>query len=188
MNTYIRKNLYDELETRLKGEVNLIQVIIGPRQVGKTTLAMQILDNWKGSKAYETADQPGTPTLAWLEVIWQNARALPDLIEPTLLIIDEVQKIPQWSSLTKKLFDEDKIAKRNLRVVILGSSSLLVQKGLQESLAGRFELHRHYQWSYAECKAAFGLTLQEYLYLAAILAGWLCGKIQYVGLDISETL
>ncbi|MBU6389862.1 ATP-binding protein [Patescibacteria group bacterium] len=171
MNTYIRQDLYDELESRLNGEANLIQVIIGPRQVGKTTLALQLLEKWQGSTLYETADQPGTPSLAWLEEVWQSARALPDRNVPTLLVVDEVQKIPRWSDLTKKLFDEDKIAKRNLRVVILGSSSLLVQRGLQESLAGRFELHRHYQWSYSECKEAFGLSLPEYLYFGGYPGG-----------------
>lgn len=171
MNTYIRQNLYDELEKRLNGDANLIQVIIGPRQVGKTTIALQILENWSGSKLYETADQPGTPTLGWLDEVWQKARTLPEQEDPTILVIDEVQKIPQWSNLTKKLFDEDRIAKRNLRVVILGSSSLLVQKGLQESLAGRFELHRHYQWSYAECKEAFGLSLQEYIFFGGYPGG-----------------
>jgi predicted AAA+ superfamily ATPase len=171
MKEYIRKNLYDELVDALTGSANLIQVIIGPRQVGKTTLSLQVLERWKGSSLYETADQPGTPTLSWLEDIWEKARLLPANDAPSLLIIDEIQKIPHWSDLVKKLFDEDKIAKRNLRVVLLGSSSLLVQKGLQESLAGRFELHRHYQWSYNECKTAFGLTLKEFLFFGGYPGG-----------------
>lgn len=171
MKDFIRQNLFDELESRLHGKVNLLQVIVGPRQVGKTTLALQIFDRWKGSKLYKTADQPGTPALSWLEDVWQQARALPKQSDPTLLIIDEAQKIPHWSDLVKKLFDEDKIAKRNLRIVLLGSSSLLVQRGLQESLAGRFELHRHYQWSYAECKKAFSLTLQDFLFFGGYPGG-----------------
>lgn len=171
MKDFIRQNLFDQLESRLRGKVNLIQVIVGPRQIGKTTLALQIIDHWKGSSIYETADQPGTPSFSWLEGIWQQARALPRKNDPTLIVIDEVQKIPRWSNLVKKLFDEDKIAKRDLRVVLLGSSSLLVQRGLQESLAGRFELHRHYQWSYTECKKAFGLTLQDFLFFGGYPAG-----------------
>lgn len=172
MSEYIRQNLYDELVRMLKDKTNLIQVIIGPRQVGKTTLALQLLQRWKGPKLYETADQPGTPSLSWLENIWQQARALPvQKGVSSLLIIDEIQKIPHWSDLVKKLFDEDKIVKQNLRVVLLGSSSLLVQKGLQESLAGRFELHRHYQWSYNECREAFGLTLKEFLFFGGYPGG-----------------
>lgn len=171
MKEFIRQNLYDEIVSRVSDEVNLIQVIIGPRQVGKTTLVLQILDRWGGSKMYETADQPGTPPLSWLEHIWQKARELPIESQPTLLVIDEIQKIPNWSDLAKRLFDEDKNSKRNLRVILLGSSSLMVQKGLRESLAGRFELHRHYQWSYSECKEAFGLTFQEYLYFGGYPGG-----------------
>lgn len=172
MSEYIRQNLYDELVGMLKDKANLIQVIIGPRQVGKTTLALQLLQRWKGPKLYETADQPGTPSLHWLENVWQQARVLPvQKGVSSLLIIDEIQKIPHWSDLVKKLFDEDKIVKQNLRVVLLGSSSLLVQKGLQESLAGRFELHRHYQWSYNECREAFGLTLKEFLFFGGYPGG-----------------
>lgn len=171
MKDFIRQKLFDDLESRLRGKVNLIQVIVGPRQVGKTTIALQIFDRWKGSKLYQTADEPGTPTISWLEDIWRQARTLPDKIHPTLLIIDEIQKIPNWSNLVKKLFDEDKIANKKLRVVLLGSSSLLVQKGLQESLAGRFELHRHYQWSYIECKEAFGLSLQDFLFFGGYPGG-----------------
>lgn len=171
MKEFIRQNLYEELVVALESRANLMQVIIGPRQVGKTTLALQLLDRWPGSKLYETADQPGTPPLSWLENIWKQARGLPVKNGPTLLLIDEVQKIPRWSDLVKKLFDEDKIAKRRLRVVLLGSSSLLVQQGLHESLAGRFELHRHYQWSFSECQKAFGLTLREFLFFGGYPGG-----------------
>lgn len=172
MSEFIRQNLYDELFGALKDKENLVQVIIGPRQIGKTTLVLQLLERWEGAKLYETADQPGTPSLSWLTDVWQKARALPAKKDgSSLLIIDEIQKIPHWSDLVKKLFDEDKVAKRSLRVVLLGSSSLLVQKGLQESLAGRFELHRHYQWSFNECRDAFGLTLKEFLFFGGYPGG-----------------
>jgi predicted AAA+ superfamily ATPase len=80
------------------------------------------------------------------------------------LVLDEVQKIPNWSELVKKLFDEDRRVRRGLRVLLLGSSALLMQKGLTESLAGRFELHRHFHWSFAECREYFKVNLSEYLY------------------------
>ena len=172
MKEFIRQDLYDNLLKQLNGKVNLIQVIIGPRQVGKTTLVLQIIKHWKGSTVYETADQPGTPSISWLENAWNKARNLPKKGKsPTLLVIDEVQKIPQWSGLVKKLFDEDKINKRDIKVILLGSSSLMMQKGLQESLAGRFELHKHYQWSFKECQEYFGLTLSDYLYFGGYPGG-----------------
>jgi len=165
MKDYIRKKLYNDLWRGLRGKPNLIQVALGPRQVGKTTLALQILEHWKGEKLYESADQPSTPSLTWIAGMWQKARALISVNAPeVLLILDEVQKITNWSEMVKKLVDEDRRAGRRLRVMLLGSSALLMQKGLTESLAGRFEIHRHFHWSFSECKEYFNLSLNEYLY------------------------
>ncbi|MEO0205902.1 MAG: ATP-binding protein [candidate division WOR-3 bacterium] len=165
MKEYVRQELYDALYIRLKREPRLLQAIIGPRQVGKTTLVLQVLDKWHGPKLYMSADLPTIPTIDWIIACWNEARTLEKKRKKeTLLVLDEIQKIPRWSEVVKKLFDEDKIAKRKLRTVVLGSSSLLVQKGLTESLAGRFEIHRHYHWSFKECKEYFKLSLPEYIY------------------------
>ena len=165
MKEYIRKNLFETLWEALNGELNLIQVVTGPRQVGKTTLALQTIHMWQGPTLYETADQPNTPSSEWITTQWEKARSLTekDGKEP-LLALDEIQKIPGWSTVVKKLFDEDKRRNIRLRVIILGSSALLVQRGLTESLAGRFEMHRHSHWSYKECHEYFSLCLEEYLY------------------------
>lgn len=165
MKTYIRKALFKALWEALHGEINLIQAVVGPRQVGKTTLALQILQKWSGPKLYETADQPRLPSANWIATQWQKAHDLSlDHKKKTLLVLDEIQKIPGWSEIVKKLYDEDKRDKKLIRILLLGSSSLLIQKGLVESLAGRFELHRHYQWSFEECYKCFGLSLSEYIY------------------------
>lgn len=161
---YVREPLFDSLWDALTGEPRLLQVVTGPRQVGKTTMALQVHRRWKGQKVYETADQPHTPGAEWISTHWKGARRLPlKAAEDTLLILDEVQKIPRWSEIVKALVDEDRRERARLRVLLLGSSALLVQRGLTESLAGRFELHRHMQWSFKECKACFGLTLDEFL-------------------------
>jgi len=165
MEKYIRKFLFNALWKVLHSKVNLIQAVVGARQVGKTTLALQILEKWPGPKLYESADQPSVPFLEWINVQWQKARNLSQKEKnETLLILDEIQKISRWSEIEKKLFDEDKRSKQRIRILLLGSSSLLMQKGLTESLAGRFELHRHNQWSFTECKECFGLSLNEYIY------------------------
>lgn len=166
MKNYIRKPLFEPLWKALQSDVNLIQAVVGPRQVGKTTLALQILEKWPGPKIYETADQPDVPTAEWISRQWQKARDLcHSSKDNVLLILDEIQKIPRWSEAAKRLFDEDKRTKGlHIRVMLLGSSSLLMQRGLAESLAGRFELHRHSQWSYAECRDYFGLSFEEYVY------------------------
>lgn len=165
MKSFIRQDLYDALWKNLHGEPNLIQAVVGPRQVGKTTLALQVLEHWKGPKFFESADSPDSPSSDWIRSQWEKARlGLGTKKKAGLLVIDEVQKIPRWSEVVKGLYDEDKRKRIPLRVVLLGSSALLVQKGLTESLAGRFELHRHFQWSYQECQKYFGLSLDEYLY------------------------
>ncbi|MBI3615776.1 MAG: ATP-binding protein [Candidatus Omnitrophica bacterium] len=165
MKTYIRQRFFRLLWNRLHGLPRLLQVVVGPRQVGKTTLAKQILDRWKGPKLYETADQPTPPTVLWIQKQWDDARRLVSMgKQEVLLILDEVPKIPRWSEVVKKLADEDADRDIKLRVVLLGSSALLMQRGLSESLAGRFELHRHPHWSFRECEECFGLSADEYLY------------------------
>jgi uncharacterized protein len=161
---YVREPLFDALWNALKGEPRLLQVVTGPRQVGKTTIALQVHERWRGQKVYESADRPHTPGAEWISTHWNDARSLPPKAgEDTLLILDEVQKIPRWSEAVKALVDEDRRSRARLRVLLLGSSALLVQRGLTESLAGRFELHRHTQWSFRECRECFGLALDDYL-------------------------
>jgi len=165
MKEYLRKPLFNALLRGLKGKPKLLQVIVGPRQVGKTTLALQLYDKWHGPKIYKSADLPNIPTVDWIIEHWGKARDLRQRRkQETLLVLDEIQKIPRWSEVVKKMFDEDKRRKRRLRVLLLGSSSLLMQKGLTESLAGRFEIHRHNHWSFSECKDYFKLKLEEYIY------------------------
>ena len=101
----------------------------------------------------------------WLRREWDQARLLAARSEgPCLLVIDEIQMIPQWSSVVKSLWDEDTDNDTNLLVVLTGSSALLLQKGLRESLTGRFELLHSQQWDYAECRDAFGMGLDDYLF------------------------
>ena len=146
-----------QLERRLCGETPLIQVLIGPRQVGKTTGMRQLIARYSGKTHYANADDLLVTDRTWLLEQWQKALLLGD---GTLLVIDEIQKIPNWSEALKSLWDKDP---RRLRVVVLGSSSLQIQTGLTESLAGRFELTRIYHWTFNELKNAFGYELERFL-------------------------
>ncbi|MDR2108018.1 MAG: ATP-binding protein, partial [Coriobacteriales bacterium] len=69
-----------------------------------------------------------------------------------------------WSQAVKKNWDRDDWDGLNLKVIILGSSRLLLQKGLSESLTGRFFLHYVGQWSYEEMHAAFNLSPEQYVW------------------------
>lgn len=151
------------LRKRLAEPRRFLQVVAGPRQVGKTTLVRQVTDTLRLAQRYASADEPTLRERSWIAEQWDAAR-LETGKRGALLVLDEIQKIPGWSETVKRLWDEDTRAKRPLKVVLLGSAPLLIQRGLTESLAGRFEVLRLPHWSFAEMRAAFGLGLEEYLY------------------------
>lgn len=151
------------LSTRLQQPRRFLQILAGPRQVGKTTLARQAIERFDGQAHYASADLPAAPDAGWIEQQWRLARLL-TAQGAALLVLDEVQKVPRWSEVVKMLWEEDNFAGRPLHVVLLGSSQFLVQKGLGESLAGRFELIRVPHWSFAEMRDAFGWDVDRYIY------------------------
>lgn len=146
-----------ELVKRLKEPQPLIQVVIGPRQVGKTTGVQQVLQSGKREYLYVSADESLHVADNWLSEQWQKAMLLP---AGSILAIDEIQKIPHWQDTLKLLWDNRN--KNNLRVIILGSSSFEIQQGLKESLAGRYEVIKVYHWNAQESKL-MSLTFEQHL-------------------------
>lgn len=165
MMEYVR-NQYNTLKERIEEPRKFIQVIAGPRQVGKTTLINQVLRQIELAYAMEVADGVDAKDTDWIRRVWDSARTamLFRKEKEFLLVIDEIQKIANWSEAVKREWDEDTRKGVNLKVVLLGSSRLLLKKGLTESLAGRYELIRLGHWSYQEMRDAFGFTLDEYVY------------------------
>jgi len=155
-----------QLTARLAEPRRFLQVVAGARQVGKTTLVGQVLGRLDTPSVFVSADEPTLGDTAWLAAQWERARVATAGAGQSgaILVLDEVQKIPRWSQTVKRLWDEDSRARRPLKVVLLGSAPLLMQQGLTESLAGRFEVVRLPHWSYVEMRAAFGFSLEEYLY------------------------
>ncbi len=152
-----------ELEAALRDGPRLLQIVLGPRQVGKTTAALSVAERWKGPSHYAAADELGGGSTEWISHHWESARRSSGE-GATLLVLDEVQKIPKWADAVKGLFDADTRARRDVRVVLLGSSALGLTRGSGESLAGRFFVHRAGHWSFAECRAAFGWSLERWLF------------------------
>lgn len=152
------------LESRLLEPRRFIQIVFGPRQVGKTTLVHQVLADLGDKAIYASADGPPLAGSAWIETQWDRARRLAAASGSAVLAIDEVQKIERWSETIKQLWDEDSATATNLHVVLLGSAPLLMQRGLSESLAGRFETIPVSHWSFAEMEAAFGWNVDQYVY------------------------
>lgn len=162
---FIRKS-YSTLKSRIEEPRKFIQVIAGPRQVGKTTLVEQVLNSITIPYSSEVADSISPDDSDWIRRIWESARSAMSLRKESewILVIDEIQKIDNWSEAVKREWDADSRNRINIKVILLGSSRLLIRKGLTESLAGRFELIRLGHWSLHEMQEAFGVTLDEYVY------------------------
>ncbi|MDR0389292.1 MAG: ATP-binding protein [Spirochaetaceae bacterium] len=158
------RELVKQIKARMREKRRFIQIVSGPRQTGKTTAITQALKGLAFPQSFVSADEP-LSSREWLSNVWEQARLLQKQRgKDTILVIDEVQKIPQWSSVVKQLWDEDTRRKIPLKVILSGSSALLLQKGLAESLMGRFEILYSPHWSYAECRKAFGYSFGDFLF------------------------
>lgn len=156
-----------ELLSRLSEPRRTIQVVAGPRQVGKTTMVNQVLNEVAIPYLFFNADAVETPIdTQWISARWEEARAQMRFRNYTefLLVIDEIHKIDNWSEKVKREWDADTFKGINIKVVLLGSSRLLLKRGLTESLAGRYELLPMGHWSFAEMQEAFGVDINQYIY------------------------
>ena len=165
-----RRPAFATLLARLGESRRFIQAVAGPRQVGKTTLVRQVVTELGLPAHIASADDPGLRDRAWLGAQWEAGRLL-TRAGPAVLVLDEIQKVRDWSEIVKRLWDEDGAAGLDLRVVILGSASPLVREGLSESLAGRFEVVRLGHWSFGEMRQAFGWDLERFLFFGGYPGG-----------------
>lgn len=185
--------LVPELAAGCQNSPPLIQVIAGPRQVGKTTAAEQLVKLLGWPHVWGAADLPLPPGPEWIETQWQLARMLePGAGQKALLVLDEIQKVEGWGEVVKRLWDEERRTRGSVLPILLGSSALLVQKGLTESLSGRFFLHRCPHWSWPECRKAFRWSLQQWIYFggypgAAPLAKQESAWKRYIADSLIET-
>lgn len=174
------------LRQRIQELPRFMIVVAGPRQIGKTTMVRQVLPaganfiaaDQAGNERADSFAMPGLEsspqtipgsqaTAEWLVRQWNLARNKARLRKDGsyhILAIDEVQKIPRWSEVVKGLWDADRAEQLPMHVILLGSSPWLMQKGLTESLAGRYEAIPMRHWSYREMQEAFDFSLDEYLY------------------------
>lgn len=157
---------FQTIKKRLKEPRKFIQVVMGPRQVGKSTVVKQVIQDLDTPYQLFSADNVPASNTAWVSNCWAAVRSLKESkgLETIILVIDEIQKINNWSEVVKKEWDDDTFHDRNIKVLLLGSSRVLLEKGLSESLAGRFEEIRMTHWSYQEMKDCFGFTLDQYIY------------------------
>ena len=161
-----KRNTYGTIVKRLNEQRMFIQVIMGPRQIGKSTVIKQALDDLGKPFLFYSADTVPTTSSTWISDCWNNARLQmrAQELQEMILVIDEIQKLKNWSEYVKKEWDADSLNSVNIKVALLGSSRVLLEKGLAESLMGRYEEIRMSHWSYTEMKEAFGMTLEQYIY------------------------
>ena len=157
---------YQVITERLKEPRKFIQVVMGARQIGKSTVVKQVLQDLDMPYRLFSADNVPATNNAWISDCWAAARSLKESRgwECVVLVIDEIQKIANWSEAVKKEWDDDTFHGRNIKVLLLGSSRVLLEKGLSESLAGRFEEIRMSHWRYREMQECFGFSLDQYMF------------------------
>ena len=162
-----KRKYFNDIQRRLAEARKFIQVLAGPRQSGKTTLIQQVMNGIKIPSYYVTTDAVDASSSVWIEQQWEIARMKlkrEAMSKDFLFVVDEIQKIPNWTETIKRLWDEDTINNIPLKLVLLGSSPLLIQKGMTETLAGRFELIRIPHWSFSEMRDAFDYSLNQFFY------------------------
>ena len=161
-----KRKIFDTIVKRLNEQRMFIQVIMGPRQIGKSTVIKQALDAINKPFLFYSADTIPSTSSTWISDCWNNARLQMRTqgLDEMILVIDEIQKLKNWSEYVKKEWDADSLNHVNIKVALLGSSRVLLEKGLAESLMGRYEEIRMSHWSYPEMKEAFGMTLEQYIY------------------------
>lgn len=162
-----QRRFVSQLIKRMNESRTFIQIVVGPRQTGKTTAVTQALEaiDSDTESYYVSADDPSLVSREWLRNEWEHARLLQrQSNKSVVLVVDEIQKVSGWSAVVKALWDEDTRKKIPLKVILTGSSSLLIRKGMEESLMGRFEVLYSPHWEYAECREAFDYSLDDFLF------------------------
>ena len=154
------------IKQRVTEPRRFIQVVLGPRQIGKTTVVRQVLETLDAPSLYYSADAVAAAGASWLSSCWETARVEYAKGEGKdfLLVIDEIQKVPNWSETVKREWDADTWNARSIKLLLLGSSRALVMSGLSESLTGRFEEIRMTHWTYSEMHEAYGTSLDQYIW------------------------
>ena len=154
------------LARRLREPRRYLMAVVGPRQVGKTTLVQRVTEASGLATRFASADEPTLRGASWIEQQWEGARLTAEDAgrRGAVLVLDEIQKLTGWSESVKRLWDEDTRSRRRLKVILLGSAPLLIQHGLSESLAGRFETLHLPHWSLAEMRSAFGWSVDRYVF------------------------
>jgi uncharacterized protein len=162
MTEYLYPHSFSAILTQLQKRISepapgLVQFLIGPRQIGKTTILLAIADQLKSRALYVAADAPEASLAGWWENVWQKAEDLAQKSTAALLI-DEIQYLPNWGRLLKSKVDYVRHNGIRLHMIVSGSSALGLHSGSRETMAGRFEINQILHWPAAELGKYFKLS------------------------------
>lgn len=135
-----------------------IQLLTGPRQVGKTTLLLALQEAEGERAVYAAADGPEALLPGFWERLWAVVEEVAARKGKASLLLDEAHLLPGWSGRLKAEWDRLRRRKLPVHIVATGSSALHLATGSRESLAGRFERTVLSHWSAASLADAFGLA------------------------------
>ncbi len=148
-----------EMRRRLREPApSRMQFLVGPRQVGKTTLLLELAKDFGESAVYASADVPEAALPNWREGMWRRVLELAQARKGAVLLLDEVQYLPEWSRWLKGRFDAVLRDKTPLHIVATGSSALHVGEGSRETMAGRFEKTVLTHWCATDLGALAGIS------------------------------
>lgn len=153
----VKERLTERLDEPAPGRV---QILTGPRQVGKTHILLDSAARWRESALYLAADAPESSLPGWWELQWQRTLQMAGRGK-SVLFVDEAHYLPQWSPVIKSAIDEVYRKKLPLHIVITGSATLPLGSGAREAMTGRFERIELRQWNPRDLAEAFSLDRDE---------------------------
>ena len=141
---------------RLLAEERKICLIVGPRQVGKTTLAKHLLTRTKHPSVYFNWDIESDRKLLlkYPEDFWLRKEQTVKL--PFRLVLDEIHKFPRWKRFLKGLYDSHR---EDLEIIVTGSGNLDVYKRGGDSLFGRYYLYHLHPFTVGEMLSSGNLAV-----------------------------
>lgn len=158
---------------------NRIQLLVGPRQVGKTTLLLELEKKFKKRAFYAALDSPESSMPGFWERFWTRVEEAAQSGKTLVVLLDEVHGLPNWSLLLKSKWDRIVKDQLPIHIVATGSSALKLSTDSRESLAGRFERLILTHWMLSDFMKAFHLSLAKAVDLF-IKMGAYPGAFQYI--------
>lgn len=156
------------LLSRLSLPSPAVQAVVGPRQVGKSTLIRQVLEKLEAPTVFLSCKSVQYRQTGWIHKEWEIARLLAKHHGHCVIAVDDAQRLPGWAPLLCQLHKEDLEQQRDIRIVITGSSELELLQQLKDKFPQSHEVIRAGYWTYPEMRCAFNWGIEQYLFYGGL--------------------